>query len=54
MDQSNLEIKIEFEYPEVVSADKSNPQFVRVKAFFSDFEPMWNDDLVLINVKLPQ
>ena len=53
VDPNSLQLKIVFEHPEVVSKDRENPQYVQVKAEFSDFEPGWNNDLVLINVKLP-
>ena len=45
---------LDFEFPELISADKDTPQFFQVKAFFSDFEPGWNDDLFLINFELPK
>ena len=53
VDPNSLELKIVFEHPEVVSKDRDNPQYVQVKAEFADFEPGWNNDLVLINVELP-
>ena len=51
---SDIQLKVEFEHPESISTDKDNPHFVQVQAKFSDFEPFWNDDLVLVNVRLPK
>ena len=43
-----ISIKINFEHPEAISTSKKDPTIVQVKARFSDFEPGWLDDLVLV------
>lgn len=47
-----ISIKIKFEHPEAISTSKKDPTIVQVKARFSDFEPGWLDDLVLVNKEL--
>jgi len=53
-DSNQIEIKIEFKHTESVSSEGTDPAFVQVQAFFSDFEPNWNDELVLIRIDLPK
>lgn len=50
---NSMAIKVSFEHPESVSTE-SSPSFIQVKAEFSDFEPNWNDDLVLFSLQLPK
>ena len=47
-----ISIKIKFEHPEAISTSKKDPTIVQVKARFSDFEPGWLDDLVLVYKEL--
>ena len=49
-----LKIKLTFEHPEVISANKTAPQVVQVRATFSDFEPGWDDNGILFQKKLPR
>ena len=53
MDTTNMDIKLEFKHPNSVSKDSKNPQYVTIKAKFSDFEPGWIDDLFLANIAIP-
>jgi len=48
-----MSIKFAFEFPESISTNKEFPTFVEVKAKFSDFEPGWIDDLVLVYLPMP-
>ena len=50
---SNISIKLNFDYPESISTN-GKPTIVQVKAKFSDFEPKWIDDLVLVYQELPK
>ena len=47
-----ISIKIKFEHPQAISTFKKDPTIVQVKARFSDFEPGWLDDLVLVYKEL--
>jgi len=48
-----LRLKFTFDFPDSISTNKEFPTFVEVKAKFSDFEPGWIDDLVLVYQPLP-
>ena len=49
---NSISIRLNFAYPEAISVN-GKPTIVQVKAKFSDFEPGWIDDLVLVYQELP-
>ena len=51
-DEITLEVK--FTYPELFGQDSDNPEYISVYASFSDFEPGWDDELELIEMRIPK
>ena len=53
MTTDSISIALNFTYPEMIKSDNST-QLLKVKARFSDFEPMWDDEQYLVNIRLPK
>ena len=50
---TSVSIRLNFAFPQAISVN-GKPTIVQVKAKFSDFEPGWIDDLVLVYHELPK
>ena len=50
--ENHLTISVDLAYPELFSLDEKD--YLLVCASFSDFEPGWNDEKVLLRVEIPR
>lgn len=50
---TEIKIQLKFDHPESISVN-GKPSIVQVQAKFSDFEPKWIDDLVLVYENIPK